>query len=222
MNKKFKRGALAAALVGIIATGGTLAYFTNQTGEKANVFTMGSGVSAELKEPTWDADPFTNELAPGGPLGKELANNFYPGLDIPKDPAIKNTSESDIYVAIKLDYKSSGAASDFATLDKFININFDNTDWTLLNDNTTAYYRFPLGRDGKTSPLFDKVTIDPLALTAEQVASTQYDPSNYVDVPASDFVMSDFEIIAKGYVVQADGFINPESAFRAAFPAEFQ
>lgn len=223
MNKKLRNGILAGALLAVIATTGTLAYFSLQTETKTNVFTMGAGLTAELKEPTWDHDPFTDEETPTGDKGEDLAKNFYPDQIIPKDPAVKNTTkDAPAYIAIKLDYKKADAASSFSELDKFIDVTFDDANWTISEDKTMAYYKTTVAAGAKTTTLFDQVHIDKLAITQEQFDGKHYTESLYKDVSAENYIISNFEIIATGYAVQVDGFADAETAMKEAYPEVFK
>ena len=44
-NKKLRKSLIALGLVAIVGIGGTLAYFSQKTEEKQNVFTMGAGLT---------------------------------------------------------------------------------------------------------------------------------------------------------------------------------
>lgn len=81
----------AMALTAVIAIGGTLAYLSSVTETKTNTFTSGKDVSTELTETEWNEDS-----------GKD----YTPGKVIAKNPVMTNDTESetDIYVAVKLDY----------------------------------------------------------------------------------------------------------------------
>lgn len=230
MNKKVKTTALALALAGVLGLGSTLAYFSSNLGEKTNTFTMGPGTSGELDEPSWD---------------EKNATNYYPGKVIAKDPTIYNKGGIEVYAMATLQYqmydKESGWIDvSYDDLDKFINIKsgvnkdqdgFD-AGWTVRLDKQVAYYneKLPVG-PSETTPLFTAVEIDPLALTPEQVASVdtdrvQFDKTQYQVVDAdnkitynyTEYQMSDFKIIVKGYIVQADGFGSCQEAMTAAFP----
>lgn len=230
-NKKLRNSIIALGLVAVVGIGGTLAYFSQKTDVKTNVFTMGSGLDGELKEPAWDNDPFTDETSniPGDELGEKLAENFAPGLDIPKNPAIKNTSSpaegktANAWVAITIKYVGSDreTATSYDALDKFINITFGDK-WILNDDKTIAYYKEVLPAGNKTQDLFSKVSIDELALTAEQVKDNQYDASKYAGLTPSDYIMSNFDIVLEGYLVQETGFENAQAAMAEAYPDVFK
>lgn len=230
-NKKLRKSLIALGLVAIVGIGGTLAYFSQKTEEKQNVFTMGAGLTGELKEPAWDNVDFGGGSAgiEEGKLGEKLAENFTPGLEIPKDPAIKNTTvtdegkAADAWVAIKIKYVGADreTATTYAALDKFINVTFGDK-WTLNDDKTIAYYNVKLTAGETTQDLFSKVVIDNKAITQSQYDNEQYNQSLYSDVdPASNYIMSNFNIELQGYLVQTDGFNNAQAAMAAAYPDEF-
>ena len=73
--------ALSACMVAILAVGGTLAYFTDVSDVKRNVFTVGD-VEIELTEPNWEAE------------GKEEAEDVYPGEALKKDPTVETPART--------------------------------------------------------------------------------------------------------------------------------
>ena len=79
--------ALSACMVAILAVGGTLAYFTDVSDVKRNVFTVGD-VEIELTEPNWEAE------------GKEEAEDVYPGEALKKDPTVENTGTNPCFVRV--------------------------------------------------------------------------------------------------------------------------
>ncbi|MEF9916515.1 MAG: TasA family protein [Lachnospiraceae bacterium] len=217
-RKKITAGILATALIGTLVIGGTLAYFSQKTEEKTNTFTMGNGITGKLTEPQWDQK------------GKTLAENFTPGLEIPKDPQITNTTAgdkvSDAWVAVKISYPKD--VKNFVDLDKFADVNWNTIDWTFgktangITDYTVAYYNVVLPKQQTSAPVFSKVTIDPLALTADQIRDKQYDASKYTGKTVTDYTMNNFDIHLQGYLVQKTGFANAQEAMEKAFPAEFK
>lgn len=91
MDKKKKRlakGLIAAALVGVIAVGSTLAYLSANTGQKTNKFT-GANIGGVTKED----------------FEKEKAENYEPGQLIHKAPTITiDANSADAKVAMSVDY----------------------------------------------------------------------------------------------------------------------
>ena len=85
-KKKVALTACAAALVGTLAVGGTLAYLTQVTNTVDNVFSSDSNLTGELVEPSWN---------------QETASKYVPGQTIAKDPQLKSTCDFDAYVAIQ-------------------------------------------------------------------------------------------------------------------------
>ena len=212
-NKKLRKSLIALGLVAIVGIGGTLAYFSQKTEEKQNVFTMGAGLTGELKEPAWDNIDFGGGSAgiENDKLGQKLAENFTPGLEIPKNPAIKNTTVTE----------EGKTADAYAALDKFINVTFGDK-WTLNADKTIAYYNDKLPAGQTTQDLFSKVVIDNKAITQSQFDNKQFNASLYTDEdPALNYIMSNFNIELQGYLVQTDGFDNAQAAMAAAYPDEF-
>lgn len=228
-NKKLKLSILSLALVAVVGIGGTLAYLSSKTDPKTNTFTMGKGITGETEEPHWDP--------------KE-AEKFTPGQVIAKDPQIHNTSDEStdpVYAAATITYQmknSEGTYVDctYADLDKFINIKtgdiegFSN-DWELNDAKTIAYYtKEKVAAKKSTTAIFDKVEIDKLALTPDQVASAtgsnpQFDITKYTKegVDYTIYEMKDFQIVVQGYLVQgSDEFKTCKDAMQTAFPDVFK
>ncbi|WP_195268140.1 SipW-dependent-type signal peptide-containing protein [Eubacterium sp. 1001713B170207_170306_E7] len=235
MTKAKKRNVIVAlALVALLAIGGTLAYLTAVTDTASNTFTMGKGITGDTEEPNWKP---------------EEAEKFTPGKVIAKDPQIVNTSEESadpVYAAATLTYqvkndKGEWTESSYADLNKFINIKHGNpltdgfntdadTGWTMDKDNTIAYYNATLAAKARTSSIFDAVEIDKLALTPDQINDpTQFDQTKYTETDAdgnvisyTEYKMQDFQIVIKGYLVQAEGFGSAQDAMQTAFPTVFK
>lgn len=87
-KKKILVLAVSVALVAILAIGGSLAYFTDTTESKVNVFTVGN-VNIDLTEPEWVV---------------EDDHTLMPGASYAKDPTITVAEKSqDCYVFLKID-----------------------------------------------------------------------------------------------------------------------
>nr|WP_319488809.1 SipW-dependent-type signal peptide-containing protein [uncultured Caproiciproducens sp.] len=204
MKKKLVIGVTSLVLVAALAIGGTMALMTAKTDTKTNVFTVGAGLSGELKEPLYNTtiDNFTTPNAVTIPTshipGEVMAQKFTAGTVIDKDPAVANLTPADttpgktdeqksstVWVAIKLAY--SGAANTFAKIDDFATIDFNTTNWEAKDaTNTVFYYKTTLAAAAKTATLFNHVTID----------------NDAVSVGTAK-VMHGFTITATAYMVQA-------------------
>lgn len=111
MQKKWVIGITAMSLVATTAIGSTLAYFTTQTQQMTNTFTVAApnGVTAQLREPKWDGYGFNQKMSTGimqwsdpdgkhainpydQSLGINKANVMLPGDFIDKNPTMKNTT----------------------------------------------------------------------------------------------------------------------------------
>lgn len=217
-NKKLKLAIVSLALVAVVGIGGTLAFLSTKTNDKKNTFTMGTGIKGELVEPGWDSE------------GKKQAENFTPGRVITKDPQIVNQSPEgtdNAYVAATLTYTEGLTAAD---IEKFAVIDWNTTDWEFNEDHTIAYYKHESVAKKPaeaTEPLFTKVTIKELALTADQIASAdtdnvQFDKAQYPKGDWADYEMKNFEINLKGYLVQTEGFATVQEAMSKAFPDVFK
>lgn len=105
IQKKTKNKAklfTAIALIAILSLGGTLAYMTDFEAAE-NKFTVGS-VDFNLYESDWDGEQpdgsyaTPSDATPANALGIKQAENIYAGMEIPKNPAIKNNSKNDAYL----------------------------------------------------------------------------------------------------------------------------
>lgn len=83
MKRKVILIAAAGALCGLLAVGGTLAWFTD-SGEVVNEITVGN-MNLTLTEPEWDEDD---------------AKNVVPGATLEKDPTVTNTGSVAAFVKI--------------------------------------------------------------------------------------------------------------------------
>lgn len=83
--------AISVVLVAAVSVSATLAYLTAATEEKDNEFKASGSISGKVIEPNYDQDK---------------ANNYLPGVPVPKNPMIDNDSANDyeIYVGARLDF----------------------------------------------------------------------------------------------------------------------
>jgi predicted ribosomally synthesized peptide with SipW-like signal peptide len=176
MKKKIVLGLTAMVIVAAMAIGGTLAFMTQKTATMTNTFTAAKGLSGEMREPAWDGYEFGqtngNEQPDGSvaktgiegdalaKLGITKANAMTPGLDIPKNPMLKNTSAVPVYMAIKVTY---GTKEKF---DKIAQLDIINAGW--VESSTSGIYLYAdkdgmlkkVDKDTETTALFNKITIN--------------------------------------------------------------
>lgn len=137
MNKNKKRmakGIAAAALIGVIAVGSTLAYLSSQTETKTNTFTSGKNITANITETEWDE-----------------SESYIPGEAKAKNPVVQNVSGTDgepMWTGVKIQFKdesgnyiaytgNDGFAAKYGTLkasDPNTTTNYINKGWTQLQD----------------------------------------------------------------------------------------
>lgn len=97
----------AICLLALLSLGGTMAYMTDHESAE-NRFTVGK-VDFNLYERNWDGErpdgtyatssnATSSNATPSDALGMEQAENMYAGMEINKDPAIKNNSKNDAYL----------------------------------------------------------------------------------------------------------------------------
>ncbi|MEG0708980.1 MAG: SipW-dependent-type signal peptide-containing protein, partial [Longicatena sp.] len=157
MNKKRLTATVAAmALTGVMAVAGTLAYMQQVTETKQNVFTSSKDIDTELTEETFE---------------QTVANNYYPGQTILKNPVMHNESVdgTPIYVATKLTFKDNDgniiSRADFEA--KYAKIlDFNTTDWgtapiATMNDKGELYMNATVlsGKGSKTNAIFTKTQV---------------------------------------------------------------
>ena len=173
MKKKVITLCLTLSLATIAIVGGTLAYFTDTTGSKENVFTVGN-VNIELTEPSWDS------------TGSVDAPEIYPGEALAKDPTVTNVGANPCFVRMKvtgLDQFVGTFGSDaMITLrhGEYV-AGYDSTNWTLHTDgyyyynkvlatDATAGDEYNQGLGTVTEPLFNQIVM-PTQLTNNAVAT---------------------------------------------------
>ena len=81
-------------VLGLLICGGSLAFFTSHD-EVTNQLNSKT-LSIELCEPDWDS------------IGYDMALKAVPGMVIPKDPYIYNSSEAAVYVRMKVELEING------------------------------------------------------------------------------------------------------------------
>lgn len=91
MNKKrLAKGLTAAALVGVLAIGSTLAYLSATTGTRSNAFTGANNITGQTTEKIWDS---------------EKAEHYQPGDVLNKTPNVEINAGSEVAkVALSVDY----------------------------------------------------------------------------------------------------------------------
>ncbi len=85
-NKKVITCLVAAALVGTIGIGATLAYLQDSTEVITNTFTIGD-VEIDLDEPSWDPDD---------------AEDMKPGATVDKNPLVTNVGQTDAFIGVSV------------------------------------------------------------------------------------------------------------------------
>lgn len=173
-HKKILNIVMVAAVLSLIAAGSTLAYLSAYAGTAVNKINFAAPITATLTEPLWVK------------YGEELAKTAYPGLTIPKDPTVTNTSNKGLseWVGVTVTFTdnsgdplTTGADSEMSTLLSEITVAF-NPGWvdaagadpsavSPLNENTNTYTFYynavlappvPPATSGESATLFHAVT----------------------------------------------------------------
>lgn len=154
-KRKILLVAAAMCMIAILAVGGTLAYFTDETDVKNNVFTVGN-VEIKLEEPNWESE------------GSEDAPEVYPGEALAKDPTVTNTGANPCFVRVSvegLDCLVGEGDGDEMLIHVRTNYVVDalGDGWVKHTDGY-YYYTKVLAAEAVTTPVFDSIVI-PTALT---------------------------------------------------------
>lgn len=178
MKKKLVLGLTALVVTSAVAIGGTLAFMTAKTDTLTNTFKVnaGSEIKGAIQEPLWSGKDYLGNVVDlkGAQPGEKTAEAMTPGLDIPKNPSLVNTTtDADAFMAIKVTYTGEdGKTPDRSKFNAIASL-VENAGWTkdttYTDANSDIYYFTGTNTDGKlkevtknggtTSTLFDKVTI---------------------------------------------------------------
>lgn len=202
MKKKTALAAAAVALVGMLAVGGTLAWFTD-TETATNVVTVGS-IDVTLSEEGGADDQIVD--------GKLTYENVMPGSELTKKVTIENVGDNDAYVkavitVIPKNNDSKVIPSDLVASNANA-IKFDGNvagkTWKLEGDNAvcTLYYS-----NTQTSS-------DAIILEKDKVWTL----FQKVQIPESwgnAYENMEFDIQVDVYAIQADNFDSVAKAFEA-------
>lgn len=199
--KKIIVAASLCAAIGATAIAGTLAYFTD-TKEVTNILTVGD-VSITLDEPNWKLE------------GSKAAQDIVAGRDILKDPTITLDAGSvESYVGMTITMpKAVYDASDLSdgdilsfAMNTSVEGGWEFVDKKETENSVTLAYVFTEKRvaEQKTTPLFNMISVADSATAAD-----------FTDLG------EDFNIVAKAYAVQAEGFTTATEALVAGFPGIF-
>ena len=145
-NKKLKTLVGSLALVGAIAVGATLAYFTDSQ-EAVNIITMGH-VDIDLEEPNFPED-------------KEI-DDVTPNQEITKDPTIIVKADSeDMYLRAKIELEGFNNVDDADTHKEQLLDNINIQPGWMLADDGYYYFQYVVGKTNVDQRIvfFDKVTI---------------------------------------------------------------
>ena len=197
MKKKILSLTLVVCLLAIAVVGGTLAYFTDTTDTKENVFTVGN-VNIELTEPSWE-----------GGQGEADAPAVYPGEPLAKDPTVENTGVNPCFVRVSVEGLDCLApASDITYRTDYVVGNLGEN-WVLHTDGY-YYYTEVLAAGEITDALFDQIVI-PTDLTNGDATS---------DDAVEGTQATTFQVDVTAYAVQAQGARPSFSAVQSMTVAE--
>ena len=201
MRNKKKITILALSLIAVFAAAITLAYFTDQSSQVTNTFTMGN-VEIILDEAlvvpttgpsgtTWAADEEADRVL------NNTYENIYPGAVLPKDPTVQNTGSNPAYVRVKVTVEDFGLETNPSDLWAPIG-----SGWVLdaaKSSGNVFYYNYTgiLQSSASTSAVFTEVKI-PTTFTSANMAA-----------------IGDFMIKLEAHAIQAQGFANVTDAFAA-------
>ena len=201
MKNKKRIMILALSMIAVFAAAITFAYFTDQSDEVKNTFTMGN-VQILLDEAPVVATAGTSGTtwAANNEVPRVLSNTYtgiYPGAILPKDPTVKNTGSNPAYVRVKVTVENFSSNVDPSTLWAPIGAG-----WVLdaaKSSGNVFYYNYTgiLQSDASTSAVFTKVVI-PTSFTSANMSA-----------------IGNFNIKLEAHAIQAQGFANVTDAFAA-------
>ena len=191
-KKKILLGLVFALLLVVASVSLTLAYFTQTTSTKSNVFTVGN-VSATLTEPNFDALTAEQKV-------------LVPGRTIAKDPTITIGANSEavyarMFVKIDTNFLSlldTTVAGAFPTV---------KTGWTLANTVVSGNYTILEYRYNTVVAKSATATVLPTLFDNLKVKST----ATTTQISA----ITDPTIQVVGQIVQTEGFADASAAFTA-------
>ena len=189
-KKKIALTICAVAITGVLAVGGSLAYFTDQTQQVKNFFTTND---KELKGRIVES------------FDEKKAESFLPGDVVYKVPTLTNDENSiDAWAAIKVDIQIDGRnvsyndfKNNYALISYMSNAGFNLNDFELIQgeyentDSLVFIYKNVLSSGSSTAALFDNVSVNAGVKT---VVSSKYKTENVyreVESGTSDAVQLD-------------------------------
>lgn len=196
MKKKLTAVALIVCMIAIMLVGATMAYFTDKTEVKENVFTVGN-VDITLTEDAWDAS------------GKEDAPEVYPGEALAKDPVVTNVGKNPCFVRISVTGLNCLGENDLITYETAYETGKLGEGWVLHTDGY-FYYTKPLcveGTEGEswneglaaeTTKLFEQIRI-PTTLTNNAVEGDETTEGGF------EWDNADLSVDVQAQAVQAQG-----------------
>lgn len=177
MKKKLVLGLTSLVVTSALAIGGTLAFMTAKTDTLTNTFKVnaGSEIKGAIQEPLWSGKDYLGKDVDlnGAQPGEKTAEAITPGLDIPKNPSLVNTTtDADAFMAIKVTYTDKDGTADRSKFKEIASL-VENKGWTkdttytdansdiyyFTGDNANGDLKQVTKNGGTTSTLFDKVTI---------------------------------------------------------------
>lgn len=203
-KKKILTIAMCVAMAAILAVG-TLAYFTDETEEFTNTFTMGN-VDIELTETSTEEDGVPGVETDDG----YKYENIVPGVNYAKNAKVTVEDDSeDCYVFVELTLTNAENVRkecDYTSYDALISgcaVGFDPTVWRVMNnpavgtDGNVKYilgYIADKGNDGKICVAEDEIPV-----------------FSAIKLPESVDDAVNFNITIKAAAIQADGIEKGET-----------
>ena len=225
---------LSMALIGAASVAITYAAVHESFGEASNSFVGDKGINATLTEVNWDGiagnGDSTGYTSNDPRLGQNIAKSYIPGVAIPKDPKVNNTSSEAIseYVGIKASYTANAVPSTGSSTVEYTyytKTQFETAIAQLCKDATTPgisdnweantagthfYYKNEVAQGSASTPVFTHVKVN--AFTKGTDTNANYyvlkTYSSASDTTGSDVYIKDlpqFKIQLTGYAISADG-----------------
>lgn len=192
-HRNLKKATCTTALASLLAVGGVMAYLTS-TDAAENDFSLAEKIEISVVEPNWvEAD----------------AQGMLPTMTVSKDPAVKNISDVEGWIAMQVEVPTMNvklvgdtAAANHELVTYSVNEGWTETGTASFDATTgmtthTYLYKDALAAGNTTKSLFDNITL--INLVEGQISGDDLNQSLNV----------------RGYAIQSHGFSDVDSAWAA-------
>ena len=205
---------LCLALVAVIGVGATLAYFTDKTDTKTNVFTTGK-VNIELTDETDENGKGEYEYDPDGNQTGIIYNDVMPGDKLAKRVALtveEDSSNAHVGIVVMIDETANPSSEElYALVDKAVNEKEKTVGDIWLDPQDVVMYQDGNLVQGKLYAYNPAIT----GWEKGVPAGTTLNLFDEIKIPTSwdnAYAHSVFDIKVQGYAIQADNLASTQLA----------